>query len=347
MVSRNWVFTLNNPEDDQEPGKWQGIQYGVWQKERGAEGTEHLQGYVVVPQCTIAAMKKRNPRAHWEVRRGSHVQAKEYCTKEDTRIAGPWVTGKENEPVQGKRTDLMALKEAVDAGVKTVDLWEQHFTTMVKFERGITKYQTLKGMRQRRWRTFTTVYWGPPGTGKTTRAKTNALQTSPDPYWMKKPGNNQSVFFDGYDGQEDVVIDEFYGWLPFDLLCRMCDENPLLVDTKGGAIHFAPKRIWITSNSNPEQWYKRGLGAMHRRLIGGNGKIEYMDKVMDPGLLEELNRVGQHPVEARDVWHDKFMEDQAARVGEKRVFGALDYPLSPLPSFAEPPSTQPYNSDAE
>ena len=57
-------------------------------------------------------------------------------------------------------------------------------------------------------------------------------------------------------GHEVVIIDEFYGWLPFDLLLRVCDRYPLLVETKGGQTQFVAKVIVITSNSLPSNWYK-------------------------------------------------------------------------------------------
>lgn len=284
MQTSNWVFTLNNPESNEEPQKWN-VKYAIWQREKGDSGTEHLQGYVVVPRCTLAAMKKRNGTAHWEPRRGSHDQAKAYSSKEDTRIAGPWVIGKEAEPCQGKRTDLLSLKASVDGGATLAALAEEHFIEMAKYSRWIREYRILKGMQQRSWLTYTAVYWGPPGTGKTSRV----LREAPAAYWMKKPANGQAVFFDGYDGHEDVVIDEFYGWIPYDLLCRMCDRYPLMVDTKGGAVQFCPKRIFITSNKQPADWYKFDIAALQRRISGDMGKVEFVYELHSSENMNDIS----------------------------------------------------------
>lgn len=288
--SRTWVFTINNPPVDEICKAWDGVAYCVWQKERGENGTPHLQGYVVFTNPrTLAGLKKVATTAHWEPRRGTHAQALAYSTKEDTRILGPWTIGVEPVDEPGKRTDLDALKEALDAGTSLEKIASEQFSTMAKYSRWAREYRLLTGKHIRSWLTYTTVYWGPPGTGKTRRVLAEA---GPTAYWMKKPGQGQSLFFDGYDGEEDVVIDEFYGWIPHDLLCRMCDRYPLKVDTKGGVVEFAPKRIWITSNKRPQDWYpKVGLGAMERRLSGDLGKVIFMG---EDDRVERLAEMGIH-----------------------------------------------------
>ncbi len=71
-------------------------------------------------------------------------------------------------------------------------------------------------MGQRSWQTTCTVVWGPPGSGKSMHAW---AEGGPEAYWITKP-NGPRAFWDGYDGQENVVIDEFYGWLPHTFMCR-------------------------------------------------------------------------------------------------------------------------------
>lgn len=194
-------------------------------------------------------------------------------TKEETRVDGPWHIG--IAPAPGKRSDVLALKDAMDAGVSEAAIADDPdlFPQWSRHPQLYDRYKRLKLSTIRTWPTYTFVFWGPPGTGKTRRALYMAGESS---YWLKKPGQNQTVFFDGYDGQETVVIDEFYGWLPFDLLCRMCDRYPLMVDTKGGMVNFYPRKIIITSNKELCDWYKNGLGAMERRLSEPLGSIECM-----------------------------------------------------------------------
>lgn len=137
-------------------------------------------------------------------------------------------------------------------------------------------YLAIKnGEQQRSWKTEVVVYWGPPGTGKTRRAQ---FEAGSNAYWLRKPiSKNGALWFDGYEGQEVVVIDEFYGWIARDFMQRMCDRYPLMVEIKGSAVHFLSKKVIITSNQDPKDWWKIGLGAMERRIE----HMEYMGDVLN------------------------------------------------------------------
>jgi len=91
------VFTINNPgEDLQVPASWTGVDYAIWQLEKGENGTPHLQGYVCfTTNKRLSVLKKLHATAHWEIRAGTHTQAKDYNSKLDTRQAGPWEKGTE------------------------------------------------------------------------------------------------------------------------------------------------------------------------------------------------------------------------------------------------------------
>jgi len=305
--SKYWVFTINNPVDDQAPAKWADIEYAIWQKEKGANGTEHLQGYCVFMQKKRLSWLKKNatPGAHWEGRLGTHEQAKEYSRKQDTRIAGPWETGQEDPKLgsQGKRNDLMALKRKLDSGKTEAEIAqdEESFPTWAKFHKIIPRYRILTG-KQRDWPVFTQVIWGAPGLGKTRKARDLA---GCDAFWLSRPAG-QTVWFDGYIGQETIVIDEFYGWISFDLLCRLLDRYPLNVETKGGSTPMTARKVIITSNVAPLAWYpnisQERIGALWRRLEMPLGTVEHMlipyvppvapaPPVLDAGLAAALNEV--------------------------------------------------------
>lgn len=276
--TRFWMFTINNYQDAAEPGRWEKAEYVVWQAEKGESGTPHLQGYAVMhDRCRISGMKKVHPTAHWEPRAGTHLQAKAYVTKAETRVDGPWEVGEEPESEQGKRNDLLSLKRRLDAGATESQIAQddETFPVWAKYGKVIPRYRMLTG-RQRDWHTYCHVLWGPPGVGKSRKARDLA---GPDAFWLARPAG-QTAWFDGYIGQETVVIDEFYGWLSLDLLCRLLDRYPCNVETKGGSVSFVARRIFITSNTAPTQWYSKlppqRTAALDRRLTGECGRVEYM-----------------------------------------------------------------------
>jgi len=298
---------LKNAADD--------IKYIVYQEELApTTGQLHLQGYCMFNKVkTLAGVKKVSATAHWEMRKGTHEQAVEYCKKAESRVRGPWERGA--APAPGKRNDLLAVKVLIDNGATELEIAENAttFPTWCSSFKAFERYKRLKTAHSRDWMTRTVVYYGPPGTGKTRRAM---FEAGPNAYWVPKPGPNQTAFFDGYDGQEHVVIDEFYGWLPFDTMCRMCDRYPLMVNTKGGMVSFYPKQIWITSNAHPANWYKNGLGALERRLTEPNGEIVAMlEGVWAPPAEpeQELRDVAIEMMHAEALAYDSDQEDGVRR----------------------------------
>ena len=84
--ANSWTFTLNN-YTEADCAAVQALvpeaTYIVCGKEVGEKGTPHLQGYVkMVSTRTLSSMKKKLPRAHFEVAGGSAAQNRVYCTKE-------------------------------------------------------------------------------------------------------------------------------------------------------------------------------------------------------------------------------------------------------------------------
>lgn len=79
-----------------------------------------------------------------------------------------------------------------------------------------------------------------------------------------------SKFWDGYQGQGNVVIDEFDGQIDITHMLRWLDRYPVLVETKGSGTVLKAKEIWITSNIHPIEWYPtkpvQQVDALIRRL---------------------------------------------------------------------------------
>ena len=112
------------------------------------------------------------------------------------------------------------------------------------------------------------MLWGPPGTGKTRTAFESDSAENVFIWTRSQNGNSYAL---GYKGERTVILDDFYGWLPWSLLLQLLDGYPINVNTLGAVQRFRPDAIWITSNSRPRDWaYKYGLGkdydALKRRI---------------------------------------------------------------------------------
>lgn len=258
--SRNWCFTLNNPEPtDKEKILALGVKYVLFQLEEGEQGTPHYQGMIVANSpIRLKSVKEMIPRAHWEQTRSVPASI-DYCSKEDSRIEGPWEAGQKPKG-RGKRTDLDDVAETIQSGASLVEVAQTYPVQVIKFHRGI---QTLRNLQipPRNEPPEVYVYTGKTGTGKSRKA----FEEAPDAYF--KPDGD---WWDGYDAHEDVIIDDFACDMKLTQLLRLCDRYPMKVPVKGGFAEFVAKRIFITSNIPYDQWYENARqehrDALTRRI---------------------------------------------------------------------------------
>lgn len=147
---------------------------------------------------------------------------------------------------QGKRTDLASIKEEIDGGATLIDLYDGHFETLVKYERGIHKYINLKA-RNREGAPEVIILYGDSGTGKTRYA----FDFDPDLYQYMGES-----WFDGYYGQATALFDEFDGSdMAFNLWKKVTDRYRLRVRIKTDSTNWAPKTIIFTTNTHPRLWW--------------------------------------------------------------------------------------------
>jgi len=262
--SRAWVYTLYSPDDNPQvedlPGN---CQYHVFQYEVCPKTAKtHIQGYIYFLDAkSLKTLQKLLPTAHLEHRKGTHEQAREYCTKEDTRAPseegyepGPHEFGQ--APAQGTRTELaLACQTAQEKGLKAVALEQPE--TFVKFHRGLAALLVHTAPPPRA-PPKVTVLIGSPGSGKTRYA----YDLDPALY---TPMIGNGLWFDGYDGQKTVLFDDFYGEIPYSFLLRLLDRYPLQVPIKGGSAHWTPTHIILTSNKEVTSWYD-DTAALSRRI---------------------------------------------------------------------------------
>jgi len=286
--NRNWVFTLNADDDAGEGVMWlspgvecpvagwlekKNVLYMVCQVESATQtGKVHVQGYMQLhTNCSLSALKKAlGDRAHFEVRRGTHAQARAYCMKAETRVNGPWEFG-EPKDSQGKRTDLETVGALVKQKKTNLQILEEVGPNASKFSRHITfmrfcyteadSDRQVSGVR-------VVVLYGTTGVGKT-YAAVNYIAGGKDYYICQAPSHpNSKVWFDGYEGQHTLILDDFSGaFCDYRYLLRLLDCYKFTAEVKGGFVWGVWTTVVITTNVIPSAWYVGvNLEPLERRI---------------------------------------------------------------------------------
>ncbi len=275
---QDWCFTINNPRG---PVPFESsMRYLVYQMEKGDSGTVHYQGFVQFKSTrTMSAVKKiLGQEAHLEPRMGTPLEASLYCKKSEGRLQGPFEYG-EISLGRGTRTDIIAFRDAVVAGKRKRQLVADMPSAMQRFEKF---YRLVDGLqRPMSGRREVILFYGSTGTGKTLTVHNGWKDQD---YWTL-PLSNGTMWFDDYDGQERVLIDDFAGkfsHVSLVNLLRLLHEYPERVPVKGGHVWWNPKLIAITTNIHPNDWYDYSNRSEQRLALKRR-----ISKVF---LFEELNK---------------------------------------------------------
>lgn len=280
---RHWCFTHFDLNWDVSKINRDDIKYLIVGAERCPEtGKEHFQCYVELskPMRMKAAAAALNcVGAHFEPRRGTREQARDYCKKEGRFTE----TGEWDKGGQGRRNDIAALKEDIkDNKVTELELFEKH-EAMFRIHSSAMKYRLLVKNRQAKMVGYNKkevfVLWGPTGTGKT-RAAIEGLFTSGEviegDYYIVNRANTSGTgsWWDGYDGEKTVIFDEFYGdWMKLAEFLRITDGYPMTVPTKGGHKNLEARVIYFTSNHCPAEWYPSASALDPERWAAFNRRL--------------------------------------------------------------------------
>ena len=131
------------------------IAYGIGQIERcPTTGRLHFQFYIQAHRTQALSWVRKYiaDRAHWEQARGNVQQCIDYCSKDDTRVAGPWTAGMPKR--QGQTAGLEAATELVCSGVALADVAKRMPLVWVRHGKGLVHLrQTLCLDADRRVRT--------------------------------------------------------------------------------------------------------------------------------------------------------------------------------------------------
>lgn len=198
------------------------------------------------------------PDMHIEARKGTAQQAAEYCQKEETREdhpeAGPFEAGVRSQ--QGRRTDIHECADMIKEGKSVTDVAEAHPVAYVKYHKGFTSLYNILNKPKQRPTPEITFHWGDPRTGKSTAAH----EEYPHAYIAM---DTKEGWFDNYNGEDEVIFDDFQGNFPRVYILKLLDRWPLQLPIKGGWVPVRAHKFYFTSNYDPMGMYD---AAFHERL---------------------------------------------------------------------------------
>jgi len=237
-----WILTI--PHHQFTPWQPPGVQFIKGQLESGEEsGYLHWQLFVVLgKQGRLGTIKSIfGDSVHAERTKSSAAET--YVWKEETAIIGTRFELGSRKCNRNNVKDWADIrKKAIEGNLEEIppDVYVRCYHALKR----ISVDHVRPNIREVRCR----VFIGPTGCGK---SHTAWQQAGLDAY----PKDPLTKFWDGYQGHENVVIDEFRGIVSISHLLRWLDKYPMLVEIKGSATVLKAINFFITSNLHPRKWY--------------------------------------------------------------------------------------------
>lgn len=372
---RGFVFTLNNytADDIDEIVEVcnQGNFYVIYGREVApTTGTPHLQGFIYMPNAkTQSAVDKL---FMIQVRDGNLVQknrpwhcdwAKDnaaaiaYCKKE-----GNWDDwNSELAPMSQEEKGKKGGEKMRELYKSTVELAKQGRMEECDPKLYLIYYNTLsklndKALANAVYEEYTVFdfhwFYGPSGTGKSSTA------SKMFPNAFRK---NTSKWWDGYDRQEVVIIEEVSPRPVSDMSALaqlykvLCDNPPLMVECKGSSMKIRPKcviftsnysieELWVTSQERDpllrriKQWHFTHVANGIEDVRPPNMAIHYTGSGGPPEVLKFTRPTPPRVVEVSFNDHSKEVELVEERLPEPMAAPLADLESEPV---AEPRVSSP------
>lgn len=256
MQGRYWLLTI--PVHGFTPFLPHGVAYIRGQLECGGEsGYLHWQLLVYFSK-PVRLRSVRSTFGDWHAELSRSDAASQYVWKEDTAVSNTrFELGK--KPFKRNSTadwdSIRQLAQSGDLSAIPADIYVRYYSSLKRIR---TDHLQPVGMDR-----VVHVFWGVSGSGKSRMAWEQAGESA----YAKDP---LSKFWDGYNNQERVVIDEFRGVINISHVLRWFDRYPCIVEIKGSSTPLVAKEFWITSNLHPRDWYpdldQATMDALLRRL---------------------------------------------------------------------------------
>lgn len=271
-ASRKYQLTINNPSEHNFKHErirkilsdFSGLLYWCMGDEIGCEGTYHTHIYVVFKNAVMFdTLHKRFYGAHIEMAQGTNQENREYIqkggkwaqsAKSETSVEGTFEEFGELPPDREKRvTDTETIFEMVKEGASNTEILEAVPGAMTKLLYIEQTRQTFREAQYRNvFRPLEVIYlWGAAGVGKTRSI-------------MEKYGysnvfrvTNYTHPFDGYAGEDVLLLDEYRSSFPITEILNYLDGYPLMLPCRYADKVACYTKVYIVSNIPLEQQYSQ------------------------------------------------------------------------------------------
>lgn len=237
--SKSWIFvdfTLKKFAEDETRKGFQYLCYGLEKCPRS--GKMHHQGFAQTLSATSLRSVQRMlglPGCHLEAMRASPEEAVFYCKKDGVFTEYGVLTH------QGQRSDIDAVKALIEGGSGPKEIADANFQLFCQYSKGLERYREVvvqlstKAFR----RVSVVIIRGETGTGKTRFASR---------YATFRIGGHDLKWWDGYNQERCILIDEYANDIPISKLLSLLDGYQQRLPIKGGFTYANWTSVFITTN---------------------------------------------------------------------------------------------------
>lgn len=274
IQSRNWCFTdfqILDLKTIYEEYK-DIIRYICWGIEICPKTKKkHLQGWIqFINKKRMGGVKRifGCKKLHLETCRASPKLNDIYCKKENNFFSfGQYVC-------QGQRTDLEKIYKDISKGAKVSDIIENNFETYCRYRNGIRDAVEIHTkILTKEFREIDVLYvHGKTNTGKTR----TAVKAFKGEDYYKIEGSSLN-WFDGYNGEKNLIIDEYDNDVKITKMLNLLDGYQLRLPIKGGFTYANWDCVIITSNLTPDELHSNAKKNHREALFRRIDKIHHMN----------------------------------------------------------------------
>ena len=170
---------------------------------------------------------------------------------------------------QGHKTDLKNIANQIYNGELTLKEFRRNNPVLYcRYRRTLQKIEDLA--LRKKWRTWMTTCEWIYGTSGTRESEYAFKDYNPDTHYIWKDDRG---WWDGYEGQETVIINDLRGQISYGKLLTLIDKYPETVRRRGREpTPFLAKHVIITSPLRPEEVYHKiykeenSLAQLYKRI---------------------------------------------------------------------------------